>query len=251
VSRHGLGDDAADRLGALLDLLVSDQSAPTTVRHPVAVIDDHLADALVALEFEPVLSASTIADLGAGAGIPGLPLAIARPNAQVTLVESNGRKCAFLERAICTCGLHNARVVNARIEAWREGLGVFELVTARALAPLAVVAEYAAPLLRVGGWLAAWRGQRDHEAERAGARAAAELGLRVVEPRHVHPYPGASHRHLHLMRKTTDTPARFPRRPGVARNRPLGARPDASTSATGDGGSPRRRNPDTSDRGRM
>jgi 16S rRNA (guanine527-N7)-methyltransferase len=85
-----------------------------------------------------------------------------------------------------------------------------------------VVAEYAAPLLRVGGRLVAWRGRRDPADEAAGARAALQLGLEAREPVAVRPYPAAEHRHLHVMVKTGETPAKFPRRPGVARKRPLG-----------------------------
>ena len=101
----------------------------------------------MALELAEVRGATAIADLGAGAGFPGLPLAIALPGAQVRLVESNGRKCAFIAGAIEACELPNAMPVHARAESWPEGLGACDLVTARALAPLAVVAEYAAPLL--------------------------------------------------------------------------------------------------------
>ena len=97
-------------------------------------------------------------------------------------------------------------------------------MTARAVAAPDVVAEYAAPLLGVGGSLVAWRGRRDAEAERAGERAAEILGLAVAQPVQVHPYAGAEHRYLHVMTKVLDTPTRFPRRPGVARKRPLGAR---------------------------
>jgi len=119
--------------------------------------------------------------------------------------------------------VRNAAVIHARAEAWREGLGWADLVTARALAPLDVVAEYAAPLLRAGGTLLAWRGRRDAAAERAGSVAAEQLGLEVSDILPVEPYRGASHRHLHLFVKTSVTPQRFPRRPGVARKRPLGA----------------------------
>ena len=106
---------------------------------------------------------------------------------------------------------------------WRDAAERMDLVTARALAPLPVVAEYAAPLLRLGGALLAWRGRRDPEEEAATARAADQLGLSVRESRRVQPYPGAVNRHLQLLVKTSPTPPRFPRRPGMARKRPLGS----------------------------
>jgi 16S rRNA (guanine527-N7)-methyltransferase len=224
AERYDLPAEAAAQLGELHRLLVDDPLAPTAVRDPGKVLDDHLADSLVALEFDPVRSARRLADLGSGAGVPGLPLAIALPGASVALVESAARKCAFLERAIARVGVANARVVHARAESWPEGIESFDLVTARALGPLEVVVEYAAPLLTVGGTLVAWRGQRDFAAESAAARAAAALGVEPVQITAVKPYPAAQSRHLHLMSKVTPTPLGFPRRPGVAAKRPLGRR---------------------------
>jgi 16S rRNA (guanine527-N7)-methyltransferase len=217
--RYGMPARAAQQLEALLALLTDDPLAPTTIDAAHAV-DDHLADSLVALELEEVRAATAIADLGSGAGLPGLPLAIALPNAQVNLVESSGRKCEFLERAVRACDLTNVEVVHARIEQWTATV---DLVTARALAPLEVVIEYAAPLLRLGGTLVVWRGHRDPEAEAAAAKAAEILGIEVGEIQAVHPYPAARNRHLHLMSKVMETPASFPRRPGIAMKRPLGS----------------------------
>lgn len=221
--RYRLSDAAVRRLRTLHRLLVEDPLAPTAVRDPVKVLDDHLADALVALELDQVRAGRVLADLGTGPGVPGLPLAIALPDLRVALVESASRKCAFLDRAVIAAEAPNAGVVHARAEAWPEGLGAFDLVTARALAPLDVVVEYAAPLMTVGGTLVAWRGRRDPEAEDAASRAAAKLGLEPLEVRAVQPYRGAQNRHLHLMSKATHTPVGFPRRPGMALKRPLGA----------------------------
>lgn len=223
VRRHRLGSPATDQLRELLELVAEDPLAPTAVRDRAQALNDHLADSLIALDLPQVAAAGTIADLGSGAGFPGLPLAIALPTARVALIESNRRKGAFIRRAIAACGLVNTEVVSSRAESWPDGLGRFDLVTARALASLDVVAEYAAPLLRVGGALVAWRGRRHREVEDDAARAASKLGLQIHEPVAVVPYAGAEHRHLHLMSKVRETPAGFPRRPGVAAKRPLGS----------------------------
>jgi 16S rRNA (guanine527-N7)-methyltransferase len=209
--------------------LLADGHAPTAVHDPIRIWQDHVADSLVALELAPVRHASLIADLGSGAGLPGLPLAIARPEAQFWLVESNQRKADFIARAARDCGLGNVGVVAVRAEEWAGGRGVCELVTVRALAALPVAAEYAAPLLKPGGALLAWRGRRDPEEERAAGEAAAELGLQIEAPRRVEPYSGAANRHLQLMVKVGPTPTRFPRRPGMARKRPLGVRTVATS----------------------
>jgi 16S rRNA (guanine527-N7)-methyltransferase len=92
----------------------------------------------------------------------------------------------------------------------------------RALAAQAVVLEYAAPLLRLGGTLVDWRGKRVQGEEDASVAVAETLGLRRVEIRHVEPFEGATDRHLHVYVKADATPERFPRRAGIARKRPLG-----------------------------
>ncbi len=222
AARYALSPLQTERLATVAARVIEDPLAPTAVRDPRGVLAEHLADSLVALDLEIVRRASSVADLGAGAGFPGLPLAIALPAAAVALVEANRRKCDFMRALVEACGALNASVVTERAESWTDGLGACDLVTARALAPLVVVAEYAAPLLRIGGALVAWRGRRDPEDEDRAHRAAAELGLTVEPPRRVEPFAGAVHRHLHVLVKTGPTPARFPRRPGIARKRPLG-----------------------------
>ena len=221
--RFGLPEASEAGFHALLTLLTEDPLAPTTIRDPGQAVRDHLADALVALEFPEIRAAGSLADLGAGAGVPGLPLAIAQPQTTVFLLESDRRKCDFIARAAALAGATNAVVVPERVESWADGLGRCDVVTARALAPLAVVAEYAAPLLRAGGALIAWRGRRDPAEETAGAAAAAQLGLRYEPPVAVSPHAAATHRHLQRMVKVAPTPDRFPRRPGMARKRPLGS----------------------------
>ena len=203
-------------------LALTDARAPTTVRDPIRAADVHLADSLVALELDVVRQATRIADVGSGAGFPGLPLAVALPAARFSLVESQRRKCQFLERVLADARIENASVVCSRAEEWRAGFGVHDVVVVRALAAQPVVLEYAAPLLRAGGTLVDWRGRRDAEEDRTAALAAAELGLRLLEILRVEPFREARDHHLHLYEKVASTPPRFPRRPGVARKRPLG-----------------------------
>ena len=150
MERFGLTPEATAAIERLLDLLEADDTAPTSIRARAEALDVHVADSLSGLELAQVREARRIADLGAGAGLPGLVLAAAQPTAQVALVESAGRKCEWLRRAVEAMGLGNVEVVNARAEQWPEGIGAHDLVTARALAPLSVLAEYAAPLLQIG-----------------------------------------------------------------------------------------------------
>lgn len=211
-------------LRTILELQATDPAASTTVREPAEAVDRHVADSLVALELPAVRAARRIADLGAGAGWPGLALAAALPDANVALVDSAIRHCRYLERAVAAGALANAEVVHARAEDWSAGIGAHDLVTARALAALPVLCEYAAPLLSDGGTLVAWKGLVEPAEAEAGAAAAAIVGLEPVEVRAVDPYREAERRTLHVYRKIAPTPARFPRRPGIAVKRPLGIR---------------------------
>jgi 16S rRNA (guanine527-N7)-methyltransferase len=220
--QYGLAPDAAPRLKALLELLAADPLAPSAVTSPGRAADTHVADALSGLEIPELRKAQSVADLGSGAGFPGLVLAIALPLAEVSLVESVGRRCEFLERALAATTTANAAVVCARAEAWPEGLARHDVVTARALGPLALICEYAAPLLTLGGRLIAWKGRVSPAEQVAGDRAADELGLEPAGVIRSRPYPASAEHHLHIYVKTADTPSRFPRRPGVARKRPLG-----------------------------
>ena len=212
----------------LLEALAAEPDPHTAVSDPEAALEVHVADSLSGLDVSGLSSARRIADIGAGAGFPGLVLALALPRAQVDLVESVGRKTAVMDRLIQAASIPNARSVTARAEDLARvpaslggGAGAYDAVTARAVGPLAVLLEYAAPLLRDGGVLVAWKGARDADEEAAAAAAATEVGMAGEEVLPVRPYPSSENRHLHVFRKIAPTPARFPRRAGMARKRPL------------------------------
>jgi 16S rRNA (guanine527-N7)-methyltransferase len=212
----------------LLAALAAEPDPHTTVSDPEAALEVHVADSLSGLEVPEVVSARRIADIGAGAGFPGLVLAIAVPRAQVDLIESAGRKTAVIDRLIQAAELRNARSITARAEDFARqpaavggGREAYDAVTARAVGPLAVLVEYAAPLLREGGVLVAWKGARDASEEAAGAAAADQVGMAVKGVIPVQPYPASENRHLHVYCKIAPTPAGFPRRAGMARKRPL------------------------------
>jgi 16S rRNA (guanine527-N7)-methyltransferase len=230
-SRAGIrvSDQARAALEAVLAMLAEDPAAPSAVRDPERAWRVHVADSLTGLEVEARRAARRVADLGAGAGFPGLPVAVARPECRVDLIESVGRKCEFIREAIQRAGIGNAEVVCGRSESWaaepppdggREG---YDAVTARAVGRLSTLAELASPLLVQGGALIAWKGRRDAEEEAELRRACARLAMEAEEVRWVGPYAGSRHRHLHVVRKTGPTPANLPRRPGMAKKRPPGA----------------------------
>ena len=220
--RYQLDPSFSEQIARLLDALAAEPDPHTTVADPADAVDVHVADSLAGLEVPELRSARRIADVGAGAGFPGLVLAAALPNAAVDLIESAQRKTAVIER-LAEAGRIPARALPVRAEEWAaaNGRGAYDAVTARAVAPLAVLVEYAAPLLRGGGAFVAWKGARDDEEERAGAAAAAQLGLESTAIVPVKPYPDSRNRHLHVYLKVRETPGRYPRRPGMAAKRPL------------------------------
>jgi 16S rRNA (guanine527-N7)-methyltransferase len=213
----------------LLEALAGEADPHTTVSAPADALDAHVADSLSGLAVSDLGRARRIADVGAGAGFPGLALASALPGARVDLIESAGRKTAVIGRLAQAAKLSNARAITARAEDWAGtpgalggGGGAYDAVVARAVAALPVLVEYAAPLLREGGVLVAWKGAGASDEEAAGAAAAAAVGMVPEEVLRVEPFEGARDRHLHVFRKVAPTPERFPRRAGMAAKRPLG-----------------------------
>jgi 16S rRNA (guanine527-N7)-methyltransferase len=185
----------------------------------------HVADSLTGLEVRELREARRVADVGAGAGFPGLVLAVALPGARVDLIESVARKTGFIERAAAVAEIANANVLNARSEDVARdppGREAYDAVTARAVGRLSTLAELASPLLREDGVLVAWKGKRDPDEEAEMERAAMSLAMRPERVLEVGDRAGSRHRHLHVIRKAGPTPADLPRRPGVAKKRPRG-----------------------------
>jgi 16S rRNA (guanine527-N7)-methyltransferase len=215
---------AREALETVLRLLAEERASVSSVTAPRQAWKVHVEDSLTGLEVPELRAASRIADVGAGAGFPGLALAAALSDAAVDLIESVGRKCDFLRRAIDAAGIDNARPICARSEdlARDEGREAYEAVTARAVGRLSTLAELASPLLRSEGILVAWKGRRDAGEEEQLGRAADRLAMRPEAILDVGDRAGSRHRHLHVVRKVGATPAELPRRPGMAKKRPRG-----------------------------
>ncbi|MBU2050766.1 MAG: 16S rRNA (guanine(527)-N(7))-methyltransferase RsmG [Gammaproteobacteria bacterium] len=131
----------------------------TAIRDPLEMVTRHLLDSLA---MQPYLETGTLADLGTGPGLPGIPLAIARPQLQVTLVESNGKKARFMREAVRQLGLGNARVAESRAESLAEP-AAYDHLTARAMDTLAGIIRVGGHLLRPGGRLLAMKGVYPHD----------------------------------------------------------------------------------------
>lgn len=165
-----------------------------------------------------------LVDVGSGAGLPGLALKIYFPEMEVCLVESVGKKAQFLETAAKDLGLQNVNVVCARAEdvgrdgAFREA---FDYAVCRAVSELAVIAEYCLPLVKIGGILLAYKGDKaDEELSRAGMAISTLKGEVDGIYKVTLPLLG-DNRTLIRIKKTGTCPEKFPRRPGIPVKRPL------------------------------
>ena len=199
------------RVDRWLDALVAGPGL-TAVHDAAEARRVHVDDALAALE---LVERGPVVDVGSGGGSPGIPLAAARPALRLDLLESNGRRCAFLRE--WEAAFPNVRVVCARAEEYARGPGreAYATAVARALASPPVAVEWCLPLVVVGGRLVLYVGEVDED---RAASAAAEAGGRLAD---VVAVSGSERRRLLVFDKVGPTPERIPRRPGAARKRPL------------------------------
>lgn len=213
--------DMVARYAGYLDALLEARARFNLVGtgNPVELVEDHIADSLLALPY--LLHAGSIVDVGSGAGFPGIPLAIARPGCRFLLVESRDRRAQFLADTATALPLPNVRVESERAETLArrpEFREVHDAAVARATAPLNRLLEITLPFVRVGGRLVAHKGAEPEAEVEEAARALAELGGRVER---VIPTESPRRTALVIVEKVQPTPGRYPRNPGQVQKRPL------------------------------
>lgn len=208
-------------------LALADWNAHTNLT-AITALDEvrarHFLDSLTVLAAAPPVEGAHVIDVGTGAGFPGLPLRIARPDLRLTLIEATGKKLAFCRHVAETLGIEDVQFVHARAE---EGGHLPELrehgdlVVARAVARLPALLEYLLPLTRVGGVAVAMKGRTAADETADSTRALKLLGGRLRELREFS-LPGIDEPHvLVIVDKIAPTPAGFSRRPGLPPQRPL------------------------------
>jgi len=218
-----LSESQHDRLNRYLDLLseANQRMNLTRITDRTAAEVQHIGDALTVLPFLPKGSIR-LADIGSGGGVPGLPLAIVRPDSQVTLIESTKKKAVFLKQTADLLELTNVTVLDQRVEDVGHSINRerFDVAVVRAVATMDWLAEWCLPLLKKGGKMLAMKGQRITEELPIAAMAIRRLG---GAPAIVHPVelPGSEHRVIAEIVKLQVTDALFPRSATVAKGRPL------------------------------
>ena len=191
------------------------------------IIVKHLLDSLSCYNIKDLWQARTLVDVGTGAGLPGIPLAIVRPGLRIALLETTEKKVRFLNHTQAVLRLDNLEVLHERAEeAGRKSdrRENSDVATARALASLSVVVEYCAPLVRPGGVVLAMKARLSEEELSTGVAASHNLGAQLREVRvveHENHFP-QKERRIVVLDKVGRTPRKFPRRPGLAKKRPLG-----------------------------
>ena len=195
----------------------------TTITDDAAILALHFADSLSLLPALP-MNAQTLLDVGTGAGMPGIPLKIARPDLRVTLMDSTGKKIAFCQAVIDDLRLSGIRAVHARAEEaahLRDHREHYAIVVARALAHLPTLVEYLLPFVRVGGLCVAMKGSDAQQEATRAERAIQILGGELAQLQPV-TLPGVpDQRALVIIRKSKTSPQLYPRQAGKPRSAPL------------------------------
>lgn len=212
------------QLGILCERLVERNKIVnlTAITEPDEIREKHFADSLAILQWAGLSDCREMIDLGTGGGFPGLPVAITCPQIDVTMLDSAGKKLAFVDDMIAEFRLANARTLWARAEDAAHDADhreAYDLAVSRAVAPLPVLVEYALPFLRSGGAFVSYKGAAADEIE-ASARALRELGGEV-ETTAPYTIEGGDERVLIVIRKTGKTPQKYPRRAGKPSKSPI------------------------------
>ena len=215
-----LSDSVADTLCAFGQAVIRQNEVMnlTAITDPVQVAKLHLLDSLTVLRAAP-LTGKTVIDVGCGAGFPGVPLAIACPDARVTLLDSLGKRVNWLAQTLPTLGV-SAECVTARAEeAAADRREQYDYAVSRAVARLNILLELTAPFVKVGGAVLAMKGAAGEEELSEAKNAIRQLGLKQ-EKLHRFSIDGADHCVI-VLRKVAPTPARFPRRYAKIKQAPL------------------------------
>lgn len=192
----------------------------TAITDPDEMVIKHFADSLAILKYVDIPKDAQVVDVGTGAGFPGLPLLFARPDIQLTLVDSLHKRLVFIKDVLHSSGLFAERIheraeILGKDPDYRE---TFDVATARAVAPLNVLSEYCLPFVKVGGLFVAMKGSEDEVP--AAANAIKELGGELLD-NVSYKLSSGDNRHLVIIKKISQTPTKYPRKSKKIDTKPL------------------------------
>ena len=196
----------------------------TAITEPHEVAVKHMIDSLSCFDERIFAENAHIIDVGTGAGFPGIPLKIYRPDLNVTLLDSLQKRIKFLNEVIITLGLKDITCVHARAEEGarqKQHREKYDVAVSRAVARLSVLAEYTLPYVKVGGCLVALKGAKFAEEADEAKRAVAMLGGEIEDVRPIHLPTLDDKRAIIIVRKTKPTPKTYPRKAGTPERKPL------------------------------
>ena len=222
-----LKDEQVEQFQCYYELLLdwNQRMNLTAITEPHEVAVKHMIDSLSAYDEKIFKENSSLADIGTGAGFPGIPLKIFRPDLKLTLLDSLNKRVHFLQTVVDELGLDEVRCIHARAEeaARQKGLREhFDIVASRAVARLSVLAEYCLPFVRQGGFFLALKGMKYAEEMQEAGKAIYILGGGRMVSRSVHLPELEDIRSVICVRKEKKTPGLYPRKPGTPEKNPLG-----------------------------
>lgn len=216
-----LNNEMCEQLSQYADLLIewNQKMNLTAITEKGEIVEKHFYDCIVPLsdaEFH-----GSCADIGSGAGFPGLVWKIVRPDLSVTLVEPTGKRCTFLNEVIAQLKLKNVTVINRRAEEYAaDRREAFDIVSARAVASLPILCELCLPLVKVNGMFVAMKGRKGKEEEKEALNAVKKLGA-VLDKEAEENLPDGDSRVVLYYHKAEHTPSRYPRNYGQIKKKPL------------------------------
>jgi 16S rRNA (guanine527-N7)-methyltransferase len=192
----------------------------TALNDDIDIINKHFIDSILLVKYQPIREKIKLADVGTGAGFPGIPLKLYKPDIYLMLIESVGKKAEFLKHMVSILELEDVQVLNERAEIigrWKEYRESYDLAVARCVAPLQTLVEYCLPLVSVDGRFIAYKGSEAEAEVENAENAIRELSGRFKRLEH----DNLSERVLVFIDKVGFTPDKYPRRPGMPKKKPL------------------------------
>ncbi len=217
-----LNQNQLDQFYTMMNLLLSwnEKINLTAITDPEEIIVKHFVDSLTISSY--LKQGATVIDVGTGAGFPGIPLKIARPDLTITLLDSLGKRVKFLEEVIHNLKLIQIKAIHARAEDYaQQNREQYDVATSRAVAKLSVLTEYLLPFVTVGGIAVSMKGAEIKEELKEAEKAIHVLGGKIEEAKSFSLLATEMKRNIIVLKKVSSTPQKYPRKAGIPAKEPI------------------------------